>query len=288
MKHHLIYISAVAVAALSVSVLLTSCENTDYPDPVVSTTPSTNQARFLFVNVAPDAPALNFLIENTSVGQSLAFGQATTAYVPSQVGAVQLRAKAASGTIGGVIGSNDILFRAGATNETNFAGVAGGTYTVFVTDTLNRPKPTTANGTNLGGPQLLVVSDPLTQTLTAGAGGVRFFHFVPDVGLPANSTATAPSVVTVRLSVPTSTTGLPATVASFVNRAYRNVATTAFTSVPAGTYQVDVFAQAALPTSATTTAISSSTLTVAASKLYTLYAQGLARRTVNVGRIVHN
>ena len=268
----------VAASALLVGTLIMGCKDTGYPDPQPTSAAPNTSARFLFVNVAPDAPALNFLVENVAVGQALVFGQVSTAYVPAQVGAVQLRAKAASGTLGGVIGSNDILFRAGTANQNNFAGVAGGAYTVFVTDTLNRPRPTVTGGTNPGGPQLVVATDPLTQTLTAGSGGVRFFHLAPDVG-----------AVSLRL-VPTSPASVTAA-ANFANRAFRTVTANAFTSVPAATYTAQVFSGTAVPPLSSTIApvLSMSGVTVEATKLYTLYAQGLARRrNLSVGRIQHN
>lgn len=263
-----------------VSVLsLLGCQDPDYPAPnVTGSGPATSTARALFVNASPNAPALNFLVENVQVAQSLAPGQNSN-YVNIPVGNVQLRAKAASGAIGGVLGSSDILFRAGATNQNNFASAANATYTVFVTDTIQRPAPTTpAGATNPGGPQFLVITDVLSQTLATGAAGARYFNLTPDL-----------SPATVRISAPTSTTGVPAAVASFTNRTYRNTGTTTFSSVPAGTYRVDVFAQSSLPNSTTTTAVASTTVTFEATKLYTLYTQGLSgKRTVSIGRVQHN
>lgn len=287
MKTHFNYFATVALAALSSALLFSACEDTDYPSASPATTPSTNQARFLFVNAAPDAPSLNFFVENTSAGQSLSAGQAATTYVPSQVGAVQLRSQAASGAIGGVLSTSAIVFRAGATNQTNFAAMAGTAYTVFAVDTINRPRPTAAGATNPGGPQLVVATDPLSQTLTAGAGGVRFFHFAPDLGLPASTTATTPPAASIRLSSINSTTGTTSTVVTVTNRTYRAVTPNTFTPVAAGTYRVELFSGATI--TPTATPVASSTVTVDATKLYTLYAQGLARRrTVSVGRIQHN
>lgn len=287
MKKHLIYFSIVTAAALMSAVVFTSCEDTDYPEPTPATgASSTNLARFLFANAAPDAPTLNFLIENNIAGQSLSAGQAATAYVTSQVGAVQLKAQAASGNIGGVLSTSAIIFRAGATNQTNFAAAVGTAYTVFAVDTLNRPRPAGVTATNPGGPQLVVATDPLTQTLTAGSGGVRFFHFAPDLGLLVSSTAITPTVASVRLTPQTSGTAV-ATPITVLGRAYRAVTPNAFASIPAGTYRVDVFSGATI--AATATPVASSTVTVEASKLYTVYAQGLARRrTLSVGRIQHN
>ena len=274
--------TAVATTMLS-AVLLMGCEDTDYPAAQPATTPSTNQARFLFVNAAPGTLALNFLIENNQVAQEVAFGRVATAYTPSQVGAVQLRARAASGQIGGVIGSNDIVFRAGATNQNNFVAAAGANYTVFATDTLNRPRPTTSGATNPGGPQLLVVTDNLTAP-AAGNAHVRFFHLAPDVApVSVRLVATAPASVTV---TPT-----------FQNRAYRVTSVGSgtaitnyanFTPVPAATYTAQVF------TGTTISATSVAALTVPNinlenGKIYTLYARGLRRNnTLGVGTVLHN
>ncbi len=277
-------IGTVVATSLLSAFLLTSCEDTDYPAAQPATGPSTNQARFLFVNAAPGAPALNFLVENNAAAQSIAFGQAS-AYVPSQVGPVQLRARAASGQIGGVLGSGDILFRAGATNQNNFAAAANTNYSVFVTDSLNRPRPTTTGGTNPGGPQFLVVTDNLAAP-AAGNAHVRFFHLAPDA--PAVSVRLVPTA-------PASVTVAP----TFTNRAYRVTSTGSgtavtnfanFTPVRAATYTAQVFAGPTVPQSATVSPVLSvSGVNLAEGKIYTIYAQGLLRnRTLGAGVVTHN
>lgn len=261
-------------ATVASGVLLVGCEETDYPEAKPSTTGFLTTARALIVN-ASNAVGITAFIENTAAGTTLAPG-ANTGYVPAPVSSDQVRIKGAGGTLG----TGDAAVKSTFAENTS--------YTVFVTDTITRPlvrNAATNAVTDPGGVRLVTVTDPLTQTLTAGAGGVRFFHLAPDAGLPASSTVTAPSAVSVRLSAPTNTS----TVSSFLNRAYRNVAATAFTSVPAGTYRVDVFTGATVPTSATVTPIASTTVNVEATKLYTLYAQGLRRaNTLSVGRVQHN
>ena len=284
MNNQLNSIGTAVATTMLLAVLLMGCEDTDYPAAQPATAVSTNQARFLFVNAAPGAPALNFLVENNQAAQSIGFGQAST-YVPTQVGVVQLRARAASGQIGAVIGSNDVLFRAGATNQTNFAAAAGTNYTVFVTDSLNRPRPTTTGATNLGGPQLLVVTDNLTAP-AAGNAHIRLLHLAPDV-----------SAVSLRL-VPTAPASVTAT-PTLLNRAYRVTSVGSgtavtnfanFTPVRAATYTAQVFAGATIPTSATVSPVLSvSGVTLADGKIYTLYARGLRRNgTLGVGTVQHN
>ena len=275
MKYTWNQLSVVITVAFLSTALFTACQDTDYPDPQPATGPSTNQARFLFVNAAPGVPALNFFIENNQVGQSLQFGQSVSAYAPAQAGSIQLRAQAASGQIGGVLGSNDIVYRAGATNQNNFSANANTSYTVFVTDTLNRPRPTTTNATNLGGPQFVVVTDTLTAP-AANTARVRVFNFAPDV-----------SPVSMRLVNPTTNQGA----ATFLNRAYSNVSgqNLRYSNVPAGNYTVQVYTQATIPSEVSSPASTTANVTLAGGKIYTIYAAGLLRnRNLSVGTVQHN
>ena len=269
-----------AGATLLATGLMVGCQDTNYPAPTPASSPSTALARFNFINVSPDAPAVNFFIENVqaSAGQALNTAPLTASYVNGQAGGggIELRAKAASGNIGGVVGSNDVLYRASTTNNNNFGAVAGNSYTVFLTDSLNRPRPTVVNGTNLGGPQFFIVTDTLTAP-AAGRARVRFFNFAPDV-----SSASA------RLTNTTSST----TTATFNNRAYRttNAASLGYTSIPAGAYVTQVYAATAVqPTSSTVAPTVSTTLTLADGKIYTIYTQGLRRTNkLSVGSVQHN
>ena len=267
-------------ATLLATGLMVGCQDINYPAPTPASGPSTALARFNFVNVSPDAPAVNYFIENVQVstGQAINTAPLTASYVNGQAGSggTELRAKAASGSIGGVIGSNDVLYRAGTTNNNNFVTVAGNSYTVFLTDSLNRPKPTVVNGTNLGGPQFFIVTDTLTAP-AAGRARVRFFNFAPDVAsASARLTNTTSSTVTATLN----------------NRAYRttNAASLGYTSLPAGAYVTQVYAATAVqPTSSTVAPTVSTTLTLADGKIYTIYTQGLRRTNkLSVGSIQHN
>ena len=271
MNKHIETLLTVAASALLVGTLITGCQDIKYPDPQPVTAAANTSARVLFANATADASSVTAYLENTPVGAALALGQATNYVNVPYLGSLQYRVKGAGGTLG----PNDL--------STKSTVAAGGNYTVFVTDSIARPYVTNAANltTDVGGVRFTVATDPLTQTLTAGAGGVRFFHFVPDAGLPVSSTVTLPLALSVKLTGPGSAT----TATTILNRAYRNVATTAFSSVAAGTYKVDVYTGPA----ATGTAITSSTVTVEAAKLYTLYARGSTRRrTATVSQIQHN
>ena len=258
-------IFSVAISALT-TVAVISCKDTEYPTPVPATAASTLVSRVLFINAAPST-TLNFFASNVPAGTGVALGGSTANNVVP-VGPLQLRAKGASGDIGGVLGSADILFRAGATNQTNFTTVSGTNYTFFVTDTLNRAKATTLGATDPGGPRFLSVVDNLAAP-AAGSSHIRFFHLAPN----------APAVWVNVLR-----TGVTAPIASFTNRTYRAVSTGtgatlvnffAFTPLAAGTYNIEVRTGSATgPVAFTVPGVA-----LADGKIYTIFAKGLLRGT---------
>jgi len=262
---------------------LTSCSEPDYPTPNVEAQNNTFTARALFVNAAPGAPGLNLSINNIQVGNTVNYsGQSPYRSFPLiannnlSSGNTQIRAKAASGQIGGTLGSSDLLFRAGANNQNNFNAANGRSYTVFVTDTLARPKPTTpAGATDPGGLRFLVVEDNLAAP-SAGNAHVRFFHLAPGAPAVWITVAGGPML--------------------FANRAYRETSTgsgtsavnfVSFTPVAAGTYTLEV-----RTTSATgPIVLTVPNVTLVNGKIYTIYAQGRVGSSatpLSAGVIVHN
>ncbi len=267
-------VAALAAVAL-VAATVTSCKKTEYPDPSPTTAgPNTASSRVLVAN-ASNAAGISILLENTAAGSTLTPGQ-NTGYLPFPlVSSAQVRVKGAGGTLG----TNDL--------STKFAVAAGTNYTIFVTDSIARPKVTNALGTvtDAGGVRFLQVTDNLAAP-AAGNAHVRFFHLAAD-GPP----------VSVRLqpTAPASVT----TTTLIQNRAYRVTSVgsgtalvnyASFTPVPAATYNVQVFASATVPTSATAVPVASvSGLPLADGKIYTIYARGLIRdRTLGAGVIQHN
>jgi hypothetical protein len=240
-----------ALVLLAAGTFLNGCKDPEYPNPKPSTTPALN-SRILAVHASPDVPALNILVNNVPIASNLRYLQASNGYANAAAGPAQLRGKAANGTIGGPVGANDLLFRAGATNQNNFNFVANTNYTVFITDVLNRPRPTEAGGTNPGGPQFLIVSDNLTAP-AAGQAKVRFFHLAPD----------APPVW---MNVVGGAT-------LFANRAYRAV--TDFSGVNAGQYNLEV--RTGSDTGPVVLLIPS--VNLEAGKIYTIFARGLLNQT---------
>ncbi len=198
---------------------LFSCNEMVSPTPNLTKPAASYSANFLFVNASADAPALSFFVNNdkigTDAGSDTPGSYAQVAYTqvpltsPGFAGGLtantNIRARAASGSIGGLLGTNDLIYRAGNTNVNNFVGVSGNSYSVFVVDSINRPAPLrTYNSGNFGdityynpktGTQISVVdkaniTDPteLGNLVTIGVvplgasdiGGPRFY-LVQDV-----------------------------------------------------------------------------------------------------------
>ncbi len=235
------------IPVIAFSVL--SCGEPEYPTPVPATGPATSSGNILFINASPDAPALSFFVNNVAAGSSLPLG-AATAYLKTPVGQASVRANASTGKIGGILDAAPILFRAGATNQNNFSFGNGLSYTFIVTDSISRPKPTTLNGTNPGGPQFLTLTDNVAAP-AAGQVKVRFYNLAPG----------APSVYV--------TTASGTALSTFTNVAYRGTSAT-FNSIPAGTRNVEV------RTSSTSGSViaSETGFNFVAGKIYTIFLTG--------------
>lgn len=160
--------------------LLVSCEDPTYISPNISTTPGNLSANFLLVNgVSSNAEvSLDFYLNNTKAGSSQlrATGQnaytnitlPTNAVVPTgtPISNTGVRAKATTGTIGGVLGASDLIFRAGNTNTNNFAAADSAFYTFIALDSLSRLRPLrTFNTLGIGDTTYL---NPLTGQYVAG------------------------------------------------------------------------------------------------------------------------
>ncbi len=272
------YIKYSLFSFLAAMALLSACSEPESPTPIPATSASTATAKVIFVNASPNAPQLNFFVNNVQAGNTLAFPNGQASYNDVQVGAIQLRAKAASGEIGGTLAGNDLLFRAGATNNNNFSATSGRNYTVFVTDTIGRLQPTTPAGTtDPGGVRFLSVEDNLATPAT-GKAHIRFFHLAP--GAPA-----------VWVNVKGNTTAL------FANRSYRSAATpsgvspsvsyASFIPVDAATYNLEV----RIGSETGTVVLEVTGLTLQEGKIYTIFANGQvgnATTPLGAGIITHN
>jgi hypothetical protein len=146
-----------AVVALAVA-----CAEPDAVKPVPATSASDLSAEFSFINAVPDGPVggLEFYVNNEKLGDTKTFltGIVHTMrpITTNGIGAnTNFRVKA-SGGIGGVLGTNDLIYRAGNNNLNNFVATATTTlaksrYTLIAVDSINRPAPVrTLNATNFG------------------------------------------------------------------------------------------------------------------------------------------
>lgn len=129
--------------------LIISCADPALPVSNLGGTNTSFTADFTFANATVDAPSLDFYVNGTKLGSSSAPGGALAAYVNvpltssgatgSATANTSIRAKAATGTIGGLLGSNDLIYRSTNNGVNNFAGVTAGRYTVFAIDSIARP-----------------------------------------------------------------------------------------------------------------------------------------------------
>jgi len=268
---NLIFQDKLAVFAVAAALLtaVAGCEKTGYPDAQPVSGPSATTTRVQLVNATPDASALNFLVENVQIGTPLAPGQAT-GYVTVRAAATpaaasQLRIDNAGGTLG----TADIV-----TKPLLSPSLA---YTLFATDSINRPRVTNAAGivTDAGGVRGLQITDTL-RVPAAGTARLRFFHLAPD----------APAV-SVRLI-----NSAGASAGTINNRTYRQAsgAALSYVQVPTGTYTVQVYAGATAPASLTATPVLNvPNVALADGKIYSIYARGLLRtRTLSAAIITHN
>jgi hypothetical protein len=143
-----------SLTAVAVMAGFSACEDPDFAVPAPNTTPITLTSNMIFVNAVPGGPSLDLAVNGLKVGESVTAGNAQAAYtaVPltttffgggsTTAGAnTSVRAKASAGTIGGVLGSSDLIYRAGNTNTNNLVAANAARYTFFALDSVDRPKP---------------------------------------------------------------------------------------------------------------------------------------------------
>lgn len=188
---------------------LLACEDVDTLTPVPSTDPSTFTAKFLLVNATPDGPALDLYINNIKVGNSVEPGEGQSAFsiVPITSNAViantNIRSRASTGTIGGVLGTSDLIYRASSTNTNNFTAANNGQYTLIVVDSINRPKPLrTLNSLNVGDVTYYSSKPTFTAPKIVGVGDTTIYLNVATFGVddnPSDAYASNNSIVAFNL-----------------------------------------------------------------------------------------
>ena len=137
-------------AAMSVS--LFSCDENNgirVADTTVAN-PATNTANFFFINATTGGPSLDFFVNGSNQG-TVALGSGLTGgykNVPittpglNNIPNTSIRAKASSGTtVGGILGSADLIFRATSTGIGNLVAAPNARYTFIAVDEIERPRP---------------------------------------------------------------------------------------------------------------------------------------------------
>jgi hypothetical protein len=137
------------ISTLILALGLFSCdENDGIPEAVPSTSLPTTTANFLMINAVPGGPSLDFFVNGVKAGASLTASQGQQGYnsvtitSPGGIANTSIRAKATTGTIGGVLGSRDVIYRAGNTNVNNLTAAPNARYTFIALDSITRPSPT--------------------------------------------------------------------------------------------------------------------------------------------------
>lgn len=139
------------IISLGLMAGLLACGSPELPVPNVNAPVGVYKANFTFANATVDAPTLNFFVNGVSLGTaapSAALASYTNVPIttPGTTGSAtantSIRAKAPVGsTIGGELGSADLIYRSANNGINNFAAVNNASYTVIAVDTIKRPKP---------------------------------------------------------------------------------------------------------------------------------------------------
>lgn len=133
---------------------LLSCSEPEMPTPNTFSSGATYKATFSFANATVDATSLDFYVNGIKLGSATpgnGSSLVTTVQLatPGTSGGVtantSIRAKATSGSIGGKLGSNDLIYRSTNNGTNNFAAVNNANYTVIAVDSIGRPIPVRLN-----------------------------------------------------------------------------------------------------------------------------------------------
>ena len=197
--------NSIKIFTLAALAGMLACEDPETPKPVPATEPSEFSAKFLFVNATPDAPALNFYVNNVETANGIAAGQTQTGYSTvdltsnAVIANTNLRATAGTNDIGGTLGANDLIYRAGNNNANNFTATNGFMYTVIALDSINRPQPIrTLNTKNVGDITYFSYRDTFTAPKLLSAGDTTIYLNVQtffEDSEPSKQYASANSVI---------------------------------------------------------------------------------------------
>lgn len=133
---------------------LMGCSEPELPTANTFNSGSTFRANFSYANATLDAPSLDFYVNGIQLGSAapgFASNLPTSVQIPTPgvTGGVttntSIRAKATTGSIGGLLGSNDLIYRATSSGTNVFSAVHLANYTVIAIDTAGRYVPKRLN-----------------------------------------------------------------------------------------------------------------------------------------------
>lgn len=133
-------------AALSIFATLFACEDLQKVTPTPNTTSPGLTANFTFANALVDSVSLDFYVNNvklnTSARDSAQKGYTTVAITSNGTFTnTNIQVDGTSGTIGGILGSSNLVYRSSSTSTSGFTATNGLNYSIFVIDSLTRPAP---------------------------------------------------------------------------------------------------------------------------------------------------
>ncbi|MCA4899630.1 MAG: hypothetical protein ACK5BJ_01585 [Bacteroidota bacterium] len=133
------------------SMALFSCDENDGIRSANATVanPSSNNANFFFINATTGGPSLDFFVNGVNLGTAdlgagLTGGYKNVAITTpglNNIANTSIRAKATTGSIGGTLGTNDLIFRATNTGIGNLVAAPNARYTFIAVDEIDRPQP---------------------------------------------------------------------------------------------------------------------------------------------------
>lgn len=133
---------------------LLSCSEPELPTPNTFNSGATYKAYFSFANATSNETSLDFYVNGIKLGtatKGIGSQIPTTVQIPTPgtTGGVtantSIRSKATSGKIGGILDSNDLIYRATSNGTGVFSAVNLANYTVVAIDLLDRPVPVRLN-----------------------------------------------------------------------------------------------------------------------------------------------
>ncbi|MBL7848520.1 MAG: hypothetical protein JNL40_13710 [Cyclobacteriaceae bacterium] len=142
------------VATVGILLVSLSCTEPELPTANPFSSGATYKAYFSYANGTVNTSSLDFYVNGIKLGSAapgIGSQLPTSLQIPTPgaTGGVtantSIRAKATSGAIGGLLGSNDLIYRSTSNGTNTFAATNLANYTVIAVDSVGRPIPKRLN-----------------------------------------------------------------------------------------------------------------------------------------------